>query len=173
MQLAGKKVIVLVADLYQDLEVWYPILRLKEAGAEVTVVGPEAGQTYKGKYGYPIVSDASADQINIKEYSCIIIPGGYAPDIIRRYPEMVNLVEDAYKKGKTVAAICHGGWVLVSAKMLEGKTVTGFFAIKDDLENAGAKFVDAEVIVDGNLVTSRKPEDLPMFLTEIIKMLKG
>jgi protease I len=173
MQLAGKKVIVLVADLYQDLEVWYPILRLKEAGAEVTVVGPEARQTYKGKYGYPIVSDASANQINIKEYSCIIIPGGYAPDIIRRYPEMVNLVRDAYKKGKTVAAICHGGWVLVSAKILKGKTVTGFFAIKDDLENAEAKFVDAEVIVDGNLVTSRKPEDLPMFLTEIIKMLKG
>lgn len=173
MHLAGKKVIVLVADLYQELEVWYPILRLKEAGAEVTVVGPRAGQAYKGKYGYPIVSDASAGQINIREYSGIIIPGGYAPDIIRRYPEMVNLVKDVHKKGGTVAAICHGGWVLASAKILEGRTVTGFFAIKDDLENAGAKFVDAEVVVDGNLITSRKPEDLPMFLTEIIKALKG
>lgn len=172
MHLAGKRVIVLVADLYQELEVWYPILRLKEAGVEVTVVGPKARQTYKGKYGYPIVSDASADQINIEEYSGIIIPGGYAPDIIRRYPEMVNLVKDLYKKGRAVAAICHGGWVLVSAKILEGKTVTGFFAIKDDLESAGAKFVDAEVVVDGNLITSRKPEDLPMFLTEIIKLLE-
>lgn len=172
MHLAGKRVIVLVADLYQELEAWYPILRLKEAGVEVTVVGPQARQTYKGKSGYPIVSDVSADQINIEEYSGIIIPGGYAPDIIRRYPEMVNLVKDLYKKGETVAAICHGGWVLVSAKILEGKTVTGFFAIKDDLESAGAKFVDAEVVVDGNLITSRKPEDLPMFLTEIIKLLE-
>ena len=172
MHLAGKRVIVLVADLYQELEVWYPILRLKEAGVEVTVVGPQARQAYKGKHGYPIVSDASADQINIEEYSGIVIPGGYAPDIIRRYPEMVNLVKDLYKKGGAVAAICHGGWVLVSAKILEGKTVTGFFAIKDDLESAGAKFVDAEVVVDGNLITSRKPEDLPMFLTEIIKLLE-
>lgn len=172
MHLAGKRVIVLVADLYQELEAWYPILRLKEAGAEVTVVGPQARQTYKGKYGYPIVSDVSADQINVEEYSGIIIPGGYAPDIIRRYPEMVNLVKDVYQKGKTVAAICHGGWVLISAKILEGKTVTSFFAIKDDLENAGARFVDAEVVVDGNLITSRKPEDLPMFLTEIIKLLE-
>ncbi len=172
MQLAGKKVIVLVADLYQDLEVWYPVLRLKEAGAGVTIVGPEPRQTYKGKYGYPITSDASADQIDIDEYHGIVIPGGYAPDIIRRYKEMVNLVKDADKKGKVIAAICHGGWVLISADVLRGKTVTGFFAIKDDLENAGAKFVDAEVIVDGNLITSRKPEDLPMFLTEIIKLLE-
>ncbi|MCD6320310.1 MAG: type 1 glutamine amidotransferase [Candidatus Desulfofervidaceae bacterium] len=168
-----KKVAILVADLYQELEVWYPLLRLKEAGIEVVVVGPEKGKTYKGKYGYPITSDVSAKEVKIEKIDGVIIPGGYAPDILRRYQEIVSLVRVAYEQKKVVAAICHGGWVLASAKILSGKTVTGFYAIKDDLEHAGAKFVDAEVVVDGTLITSRKPEDLPMFVVEIIKVLKG
>lgn len=167
-----KKVAILVADLYQELEVWYPLLRLKEAGIEVVVVGPEKGKTYKGKYGYPIASDVNAKEVKVEEIDGIIIPGGYAPDILRRYQEIVALVRTAYEQQKVVAAICHGGWVLASAKILAGKTVTGFFAIKDDLEHAGARFVDAEVVVDGKLITSRKPEDLPMFVVEIIKALK-
>jgi len=168
-----KKVAILVADLYQELEVWYPLLRLKEAGIGVLVVGPEGGKTYKGKHGYPITSDVSGKDVKVEEIDGVIIPGGYAPDILRRYPEIVALVRMAYEQKKVVAAICHGGWILASAKILSGKTVTSFFAIKDDLEHAGAKFVDAEVVVDGTLITSRKPEDLPMFVVEIIKALKG
>ncbi len=167
----SKKVAILVADLYQDLEVWYPYLRLKEAGIKPIVVGPEAGVTYKGKYGYPIQSEVAAKDIKVDEIDGVIIPGGYAPDILRRYPETISLVKEAYKKGKVVAAICHGGWLLASARIIAGKTVTSFFAIKDDLENAGANFVDAEVVVDGNIITSRMPEDLPLFMIEILKAL--
>jgi len=167
-----KKIGILVADLYQDLEVWYPLLRLKEAGIEVIVIGAEKNKVYKSKHGYEIKSDISAKEIKTETLDGLIIPGGYAPDIMRRYPEMVNLVKTIYEQGKVVAAICHGGWMLASAKILSGKTVTSFFAIKDDLEHAGARFVDAEVVVDGNLITSRKPEDLPMFVKEIIKALQ-
>jgi len=168
----SKKVAILVADLYQDLEVWYPLLRLREAGIETVIVGPEKGKMYKGKYGYPIESDMSAKEVKADTFDGVIIPGGYAPDILRRYPEMVSLVKEAYEQNKIVAAICHGGWLLCSAKILKNKTVTGFFAIKDDLEHAGARFIDTEVVVDGNLITSRKPEDLPMFVLEIIRALK-
>jgi len=167
-----KKIGILVADLYQDLEVWYPLFRLKEAGIEVAVIGAEKNKVYKSKHGYEIKSDISAKEIKTETLDGLIIPGGYAPDIMRRYPEMVNLVKTIYEQGKVVAAICHGGWMLASAKILSGKTVTSFFAIKDDLEHAGARFVDAEVVVDGNLITSRKPEDLPMFVKEIIKALQ-
>ena len=167
-----KKIGILVADLYQDLEVWYPLLRLREAGIEVIVIGAEKNKVYKSKHGYEIKSDISAKEIKAETLDGLIIPGGYAPDIMRRYPEMVNLVKTIYEQGKVVAAICHGGWMLASAKILSGKTVTSFFAIKDDLEHAGARFVDAEVVVDGNLITSRKPEDLPMFVKEIIKALQ-
>jgi protease I len=168
-----KKIAILVANLYQDLEVWYPILRLKEAGIEVVVVGPEKKEVYKGKYGYPITSEVSAKEIKAETIDGLIIPGGYAPDIMRLYPEMINLVKTIYEQGKVVAAICHGGWLLASAKILHGKTVTGFFAIKDDLEHAGARFVDAEVVMDGNLITSRQPEDLPMFVQQIINALQS
>jgi len=168
----AKKIGILVADLYQDLEVWYPLFRLKEAGIEVAVIGAEKNKVYKSKHGYEIKSDISAKEIKTETLDGLIIPGGYAPDIMRRYPEMVNLVKTIYEQGKVVAAICHGGWMLASAKILSGKTVTSFFAIKDDLEHAGARFVDAEVVVDGNLITSRKPEDLPMFVKEIIKALQ-
>jgi protease I len=171
MKLKGKRVAILVENLYQDQEVWYPFYRLKEEGAEVVVVGSGSAQTYTSKFGYPIDADRSASEVSAAELDAVVIPGGYAPDIMRRYPDMVKLVREAVLAGKVVAAICHAGWMLASAQVLQGRTVTCFFAIKDDLEHAGATVIDAEVAEDGNLITSRKPEDLPAFLRAIIAAL--
>jgi len=170
MILQGKRVAILVEDLYQDQEVWYPYYRLKEAGAHVVVVGTGKPE-YKSKHGYPIRPDVTAEQITAKDIDGLVIPGGYAPDLLRRYPSVIRLVQEAHAHGKVLGAICHGGWVLCSAKILRGKTVTGFFAIRDDLVNAGATFVDQEVVRDGQLITSRAPEDLPAFLRTIIEAL--
>lgn len=170
MELSGKRIAVLAEDLYQDLELWYPVLRMREAGAEVFVVGPEV-RTFTSKYGYPAEADKGAKNVRGSEFDAVIVPGGYAPDRMRRHKPMVDLVRTAFTKGKVVAAICHGGWMLVSADILHGKKVTGFIAIRDDLVNAGATYVDAEVVVDGNLVTSRKPEDLPAFCRAIFERL--
>jgi len=170
--LKNKKVAVLAEDAYQVLEVWYPILRLREEGIEVVSVGTGGKGSYRSKEGYEITVDASIDKIKTEDFDGVIIPGGYAPDILRRYPKVINFVRDLFNSNKVVAAVCHGGWVLASADILKGKKVTGFFAIKDDLIHAGAEFLDQEVVVDRNLITSRKPEDLPAFLREIIKALK-
>jgi len=159
---------VLVEDLYEDQEFWYPVRRLKEAGAEVMLVGPEAGATYKSKHGYPATSDKAAGDVTAEEFDGVVIPGGYAPDRMRRHESMVRLVREIFAAGKTVAAICHAGWMLCSADVLKGKTATSFFAIKDDLVNAGAEWVDDEVVEDGNLITSRTPEDLPAFMRAIL-----
>lgn len=172
MSLKEKTIAVLVENIYQDLEVWYPILRLKEEGIKVIVVGTGSSKTYTGKYGYPVEADFSADEIKVGEIDGIIIPGGYAPDILRRYESVLNLVSDIFISGKLVAAICHAGWVLASAKIVKGKKLTCFSAIKDDLINAGANYIDHEVVRDGNLITSRKPEDLPAFCREILSFLK-
>jgi len=173
MRLKDKRIAVLAEDLYQDLELWYPLLRFREEGADVVVVGSGRTRQFTGKFGYPVVADVSAQEVTAAQFDAVIIPGGYAPDHMRRYPAMVSLVRDAVLQGKVVAAICHGGWMLASAKVLTGKTVTSFFAIKDDLEHAGAAFVDVEVAVDGNLITSRQPEDLPAFCRAIIAALAG
>ena len=157
--------------MFNELEFWYPFFRLKEAGAEVTVVGPEAGKVYSGKSATEYAADAAAENIDFAQYDGVVIPGGYAPDIMRRYPAMVQLVTDLHQAGKVVGAICHAGWMLASAKILEGRTVTSFFAIKDDLVHAGAKWVDQEVVVDGKLVTSRTPDDLPAFMRTVIRLL--
>ncbi len=171
MSLLGKKVVILVERDYQDLEVWYPLLRLKEEGAEVVLVGSGSSRHYTGKYGYPIEANAEAGQVKAEEFDAVIIPGGWAPDYLRRYPAVVALVKKAFEKGKVIASICHGGSLLVSAGIVKGKRLTSFMAIKDDLVAAGAHFVDEEVVRDGNLITSRKPEDLPAFCREIIAAL--
>ena len=172
MKLTGKRVAILAENIYQDLELWYPLLRFQEEGAQVVVVGSGSARVYHGKFGYPVEVDKTAQEVSAAEFDAVVIPGGYAPDHMRRYPAMVSLVREAFLQGKVVAAICHGGWMLASAQILTGKTVTSFFAIKDDLVHAGAKFVDVEVAVDGNLITSRKPEDLPAFCRAIIAALE-
>jgi protease I len=171
MELADKKVFILVETTYNDLEFWYPYYRIKEAGAEVIVVGPMGGMVYNGKAGLPVKADAGMADVSAADCDGLIIPGGYAPDHMRRHPQMVKLVKDCVESGKVVAAICHAGWMLASADVLQGRNVTSFFAIKDDMVHAGANFVDQEVVVDGNIITSRKPDDLPAFMKAIIVAL--
>jgi len=166
-----KKVAVLVEEHYQVLEVWYPYLRLREEGIKSVLVGT-GKKEYKSKEGYPAIEELPVQKANVDDFDAVIIPGGWAPDFLRRYPEINNFVREMFNKGKVVASICHGGWVLASAGILKGKKATSFSAIKDDLVNAGAEFLDKEVVVDGNLITSRNPYDLPAFCREIIKKLK-
>jgi protease I len=167
------KIAVLIEDQYQVLEVWYPYLRLREEGIETVFVGTGRKNEYGSKEGYPAPQEMEADKVRTDEFAGVVIPGGYAPDILRRYEPINSLVKKMFVEGKLVAAICHGGWVLVSAGVLQGKTVTCFFAIKDDVINAGARFVDKEVVADKNLITSRNPYDLPAFSKEIIRFLKA
>ncbi len=170
--LEGKKVAVLVADMYQELEFWYPYLRLREAGAEVVAVGPERRE-YKSKLGYPATAELGAEEVDPAGFHGVVVPGGYAPDYIRRSRKLVEFVGELGRSGKVVAAICHGPWVLASAGILRGRRVTSFFSIRDDLENAGATWVDEPVVRDGNLITAQIPRDLPRFLQEIIAALAG
>jgi protease I len=171
MELEGKRVAILAEQLYEDQELWYPLFRLREAGADVFVVGSGTAEEYKSKHGYPVKVDAEADTVNAAQFDAVIIPGGYSPDHMRRSPGMIRLVREAHEQGKIVAAICHAGWMLASAGIARGKTLTCFKSIKDDLVNAGANYVDREVVRDGNLITSRFPNDLPAFMREIIKAL--
>jgi len=172
-RLKGKRVAILAEDLYEDLELWYPRLRLQEEGAEVVVVGPGEAREHHGKYGYPVTVDQTIQEVEVDQFDAVVVPGGYAPDRLRRHPAMVDFVRQMARRGKIVAAICHGPWMLASAEVVAGKTVTCFFAIKDDLVHAGAIYKDAEVVVDGNLITARKPADLPAFLAAIIAALGG
>lgn len=172
MLLKGKKVIILIEEMFNVFEFWYPYYRLKEEGAEVTVVGSGSAEIYNGKPGTQATADTTADQVSIEDVDGVVIPGGYAPDMMRRYPAMVNIVKELYHADKLVAAICHAGWMLASAGILSGRNTTSFFAIKDDMINAGAKWVDQEVVVDGKLVTSRTPDDLPAFMRAVIGILQ-
>jgi protease I len=167
MDLSGMRAAVLVEQQYQEMEVWYPIYRLREAGCKVTIVGPEAGTNYPSKLGYPCQSDKAARDVSADEFDILVIPGGFAPDYLRRHDSVLRLVSSMVEQGKVVAAICHGPSVLCSTQALKGRRATCFFAIKDDVINAGATYVDAEVVRDGNLITSRKPDDLPAFLQAI------
>lgn len=171
MNLEGKKVAVLVEQMYQEMEFWYPYYRLTEAGASVTSVGPQAGTTYPSKHGYPARAEVSAGDVKGADFDALVIPGGYAPDHMRRDPAMIDLVRDAFQAGKVVAFICHAAWLPISAGILEGKMATCFFSVKDDLVNAGATYVDEPVVCDGNLISSRKPDDLPHFCRAIIETL--
>jgi protease I len=171
MKLSGKRIAILAENMYQEMELWVPYYRLKEEGAEVKVVGAGGAKSYTSKHGYPVMVDVQADQVKAVEFDAVVVPGGYAPDMMRRHPAMVGLVREAAQQGKVVAAICHAGWMLVSAGLLKGRRATSFFSIKDDLIAAGANWVDEEVVVDGTLITSRKPDDLPVFCRAIVEAL--
>jgi protease I len=164
-----KKACVLIDKVYEDMELLYPYYRLLEAGFEVDVIGhEEAGTLYLGKNGYPFVSNLQAAKAKASDYACFVAPGGWAPDRLRRYDEILKLVADVYHQGGVVASICHGPWVLISAGIVKGKKLTSVKAIKDDLVNAGVSWVDQEVVVDQRIVTSRAPADLPAFMKAIL-----
>ena len=169
--MTGKRIVVLCENLYEEMELWYPVYRLREAGHEVLLVGTGAAE-YTGKHGLPAVVDRSIDVINPEDVDGVIVPGGYAPDKLRRYPAVLELVRRVHEGGRLVASICHGPWVLASAGILPGKRLTCVSAIRDDVVNAGGLFEDAEVVVDGNLITSRTPDDLPVFLPAILGFLE-
>jgi protease I len=173
MTVKGKRIAVLAEDYYEELELWYPLLRLREAGAQVLTVGTGSADTYTGKHGYPITVEMAADEVRASDFDAIVVPGGYAPDRLRRYPAVNSLVGEMFEQGKVVASICHGAWVLISAGILRGREATCFSSIKDDLINAGATYLDQEVVVDSNLITSRIPDDLPAFCQAIIRALEG
>lgn len=171
MSIAGKKVAVLVEHHYQDLEVWYPVMRLREAGVKVHLIGTGSAPEYAGKFGYPAKVDKTADKVKATGYDGLVIPGGWAPDKLRMSEAVLSLVREMDRAKKPIACICHGGWVLVSAGVLRGRKVTSYVAIRDDMVNAGAKWVDEAVVVDRHLITSRKPDDLPVFMIEFLKQL--
>ncbi len=171
MSTANKRIAVLAENNYEDQELWYPYYRLKEAGAEVIIVAPEAGKTYTSKHGYPATSDIASREAHASDFDGIVVPGGFAPDRMRRDPELRRFVSEINAQQKLIAAICHAGWMLISARILHGRTVTSVEAIRDDMENAGATWVNEAVVVDNNLVTSRTPPDLPVFLPAIITVL--
>ena len=158
--------------MYEDLELWYPKLRLEEEGWSCVVAGL-GEKTYQGKKGYPVSPDATVDEVDAKDFDALVIPGGYAPDILRRSPRVLALTREMYDAGKPVAFICHAGWVPISAGIVKGRRGTSVGAIKDDLVNAGMLWEDAPVVVDGNMITSRTPADLPHFAKALIAALKG
>ena len=171
VSLAGQTFLCFIGDDYEDLEVWYPKLRLIEAGAEFHLAGQEAGKKYIGKNGYPCVSDMVINGIRVADYAGLICAGGWMPDKLRRDPKVLSLTQEFAAAGKLVAAICHGGWIPISANIYRGVRVTGSPGIKDDLVNAGAVFEDAEVVVDRHFVSSRRPDDLPAFCQGMLQVL--
>ncbi len=171
LPLEGKRVLFFTGDIYEDLELWYPKLRLIEAGASVVVAGEQAGAEYAGKHGYPCRPDVTIDSVNSADFDALVIPGGFMPDRLRRLQKVLDLVRECFAAGKPVAAICHGGWIPISAGIYNGLRVTGSPGIKDDLINAGGLYEDAAVVVDRNSISSRRPDDLPDFCRSLIAMM--
>lgn len=163
MRLKNKKVIAILDHDFEDLELMYPVLRLREEGADVHLVGKEAKQTYTGQYGIPATSDYGFTDVDPNAYDGILVPGGWAPDKLRRYPEVLKFIQVMDEAKKPIAQICHAGWVLISANILKGRTVTSTPGIKDDMTNAGATWIDKDVVIDDNIISSRRPPDLPPF----------
>jgi len=164
-----KKVAMLIENMFDDRELIYPYYRLQEEGFEVHLIGKKKDAVYTGKSGVTEKSTHASDEVSVDDYDALVIPGGFSPDYMRRTPASVNFVRAMNEAEKVVAAICHAPWMLASAGAIEGKKVTSFFSIKDDLINAGAEWLDEEVVVDGNIITSRSPKDLPIFLKTIIE----
>ncbi|PZD93827.1 protease [Paenibacillus sambharensis] len=173
MTLSKTKVLCLLDDEFEDLELWYPVYRVREEGAEVVFAGPEKGKKHIGKYGVPAVADISFDEAESADFDGILVPGGWAPDKLRRYPKVLQLVREMNEADKPIGQICHAGWVLISARILEGRTVTSTPGIRDDMENAGSTWVDEAVVVDGNIVSARRPPDLPPYGKAFIEALKA
>ena len=167
---SSQKIAILAEQLYEDPELWYLYYRLREAGYGVDIIAPEK-KTYLSKHGFPVEADLAIEDAKAEEYIGVVIPGGYAPDYLRRHSKIVNFVRKIFEKDGLVAAICHAGWVLISAGILNDKDVTCFFSIKDDMINAGANYLDKEVVIDHHLVTSRSPKDLPAYLPAILEVL--
>ncbi len=170
MTLTGKKVLFFAGPLYEDLELWYPKIRLEEEGASTTVAGL-GDKTYQGKRGYPVTVDVGVNEVDAARFDGLVIPGGFAPDQLRRFDKVLELTREIHQAGKPVAFICHAGWVPISAKILKGRRATSVRAIKDDMENAGVLWEDSPVVVDGNLISSRTPADLPQFCKALIAAL--
>lgn len=170
MRLKDKKVLTIVDHEFEDLEFWYPVLRLQEEGAIVHFAGAEK-ETYIGKYGVPATAEHTFSEIDPTDYDGLLVPGGWAPDKLRRYQEVLDIVKHMEEHKKPIGQICHAGWVLISAKVLQGKKVTSTPGIKDDMENAGATWLDEPVVVDGHLVSSRRPPDLPVYVKEYADLL--
>jgi len=168
-----KRILIMVENGFEDSEFLYPYYRLQEEGFKVDVVGPKANETYTGKRGISIKSNLSPEDVRIEDYDAVVIPGGYAPDRMRINEALVRIVKEANDKGKVIAAICHGPQMLIEADILRGRKATCWKSVRTDLENAGATFIDAPVVVDGNIVTSRFPADLPKFCQETIRHLKN
>ena len=171
MKLSGKKIAIMLEQQYQELEVWYPYYRLAEAGAKVELVAPQAEVNYPSKLGYPCVSTLAAGGVKASQFDAVIIPGGWAPDFMRRDASMIDFIQQAAQAGVVLAAICHGGWMLCCTDVLRGRRATSFMAIRHDMINAGADWVDEECVVDGNIITARKPDDLPAFCKAIIEAM--
>jgi protease I len=170
-ELTGRSILVFVGEDYEDLEVWYPVLRLREAGAKVVLAGQKAGVTHKGKHGYPCPVDTTVDGLSAKDFAGVVCPGGWMPDKLRRDPNVQRLVKEFDQQKKVIAAVCHGGWIPISAGVYKGVKVTGSAGIKDDLVNAGAIWEDSPLVVDRHFVSSRKPDDLPDFCRGILSLL--
>ncbi|MFO7849592.1 MAG: type 1 glutamine amidotransferase domain-containing protein [Spirochaetia bacterium] len=168
-----KQILAVIHDYFEDLELWYPVIRLREEGFTVVLAGEEKGRTYHGKHGVPAIADIAYDEIDSGEYSGMVIPGGWAPDKIRRFSAVLDAVRRMYKESKPIAQICHAGWVPISAGILKGVRVTSTPAIKDDMKNAGALWEDKEVVVDNHIVSSRSPQDLPVYVKTYIEVLNS
>jgi len=168
-----KKILAFVDDIYEDLELWYPKLRLEEEGWRVDVAGPEKGRTYEGKHGYPCVANLAIADAHADQYDALLVPGGFAPDKLRRSETVLQLTRDFDRQKKPIAFICHAGWILISAGILKGRRTTSTVGIKDDMINAGSTWVNEPLVIDGHLISSRTPVDLPVFARAFVEAIKA